>query len=107
VPYFGTESPLSIELNIIDIDELLKQTTLQDTYEPSGLPKSAIAKHYINTNHIFTKCDFSILLNERHRYHLRITKSLLIKAGNPKSNGTERSMPLRSFSARLPTLFSA
>jgi hypothetical protein len=35
----GKLPPLSIKLNIIDIDDLFKQTTLKNTYALSRLPK--------------------------------------------------------------------
>jgi hypothetical protein len=58
------------------------------------IPKSALAKHYVATGHLFTNKDFKILLTDQQRFRLHIKESLLIKQKQPQLNRTERSLPL-------------
>ncbi|CAF3597166.1 unnamed protein product [Rotaria socialis] len=93
----GKLPPMRIHLNQDDLNELFKETKINQSIEPPHKPTSAITKHYLSTGHVLHNSDFRVLLKEQNRYRLVIKESLLIKANEPKLNGKERSMPLYIF----------
>jgi len=94
-------STITHKLEEDDIDHLLLNTIPVDEQDKIVTPKSALAKHYVSTGHLFTDKDFQILLSDQHRYRLLINESLLIREKNPKLNGTDRSLPLYIYPAGI------
>jgi hypothetical protein len=86
--------PISITPEQKDINELVKNPKIIENNSKPIIPKTAIAKHYFTTGHIFNNNDFTIRLNERHKYQLLIKESILIRASEPELNKGIRSVPL-------------
>jgi len=77
-----------------DVEQILMNTRPAEKPNNNHTAKSALAKHYLSTGHIFSDTDFKILLSDQHRYRLLVKESLLIRQRGPQLNGTDRSLPL-------------
>ncbi|CAF3451214.1 unnamed protein product [Rotaria sp. Silwood1] len=85
---------ITIQTSSEDIGKLVKNPEILEKRTKQSIPKTAIAKHYNTTGHIFSNNDFVIRLKERYKYKLSIKESILIKQKKPELNKGIRSIPL-------------